>query len=125
METIVEDVIQEAGPGEVRAQSSYRLVALLAALALVVAGVAIVRGSLSPAPTRVVSQVDHKVPGLDGAGAVLGKTLGFGAVPAQIGPNPVSAIVCPILTALAAGPFGVFIAPVIAALRIAFGCASQ
>ncbi len=43
----------------------------------------------------------------------------------QIDPGAlIRAIVCPILARLAAGPFGAFIGPTIAALQARFGCVS-
>jgi hypothetical protein len=61
----------------------------------------------------------------DGAGAVLGKTLGFGAAVPQIDVSAlIRAIVCPILRSLASGPFGGFIGGIILSLEAAFGCAS-
>lgn len=80
----------------------------------------------SPAPaTKVVSEVQDSNTAIDGAGAMLGEALGFGAAPAQIDvAGLIRAIVCPILNALGSGPLGGFIGPVINQLRAAFGCIS-
>jgi hypothetical protein len=95
-------------------------------LALVLGGVVLARSADSSTPkTKVVTNVDNGKAVVDGAGAVLGRTLGFGAPTAQIDVGAlIRAIVCPILNALASGPFGGFIGPVIGGLRAAFGCVS-
>lgn len=126
METIVEDLIQEVRPaeggGSVR---SRRTMSIVAALALVVGGLVLARSADTPAPaTKVVSEVEDRNTAIDGAGAVLGQSLGFGAQTQIDVAALIRAIVCPILNALATGPLGGFIGPVINQLRVAFGCAS-
>lgn len=124
----MEDLIREAGPAEVRGPlRSWRAVSIFAALALIVGGVVLARGAEPTHKTNAVTSVvgDHGHAVFDGAGAVLGKTLGFGAAVPQINVSAlIRSIVCPILFALAAGPFGAFIGPIIASLEAAFGCAS-
>jgi len=117
----MEDLIREAGPVEVHDQRRpMRAVTIFAALALVVAGVVLARHSADPVVHDSKVVVDS--PQIDSVGGAIGQTLGLGAsAQAQIS---VAAIVCPILNALASGPFGSFIGPIIAALRVAFGCAS-
>lgn len=127
METIVEDLIQEVRPAEAGGSvRSRRTLSILAAMALVVGGLVLARSADTPAPaTKVVSEVQDHGTAVDGAGAVLGKALGFGAAPAQIDVGAlIRAIVCPILNALATGPLGGFVGPVINALRASFGCTS-
>jgi hypothetical protein len=128
LETIVvENLIREADPVEVRRPgTSRRAVSIIAAIALVLGGVVLARAADSSAPkTKVVSNIDHGKAVVDGAGAVLGRSLGFGAVQPQIDVGGlIRAIVCPILSALATGPLGGFIGFVINPLRVAFGCAS-
>lgn len=123
----MENLIQVAGPAEVRSSTrSRRAVSLIAALALVLGGMALAQAADSHAvKTKVVSNVNHGKAVVDGTGAVLGRTLGFGAAQPQIDvPALIRAIVCPILNSLAAGPFGSFIGPIINSLRVAFGCVS-
>ena len=127
LETIVENLIQVAGPAEVRSSTrSYRAVSIIAAIALVLGGVVLARSASSSAPkTSVVSNIDHGHAVIDGTGAVLGRTLGFGAVQPQIDTSAlIRSIVCPILNSLATGPFASFIGPIINSLRAAFGCTS-
>ena len=127
METIVEELVLEAGTVNVRPTTrSWRAVTIIAALALVFGGVVLARGADPTLPkTKVVTNVDHGKAVIDGTGAVLGRTLGFGAVQPQIDVAAlIRAIVCPILAILAAGPFGGLIGPVINSLRAAFGCTS-
>jgi hypothetical protein len=128
LETIVENLIREADPVEVRrAGTSRRAVSILAAIALVLGGVVLARAAAPDhAPkTHVVSNIDHGKAVVDGAGAVLGRSLGFGAVQPQIDVGAlIRSIVCPILAALASGPLGGLIGFVINPLRAAFGCTS-
>jgi hypothetical protein len=129
LETIVvENLIREADPVEVRRPgTSRRAVSIIAAIALVLGGVVLARAAAPnhAQKTHVVTNVDHGKAVVDGAGAVLGRSLGFGAVQPQIDVGGlIRAIVCPILSALATGPLGGFIGFVINPLRVAFGCAS-
>jgi hypothetical protein len=128
LETIVvENLIREADPVEVRRPgTSRRAVSIIAAIALVLGGVVLARAADSSAPkTKVVSNIDHGKAVVDGAGAVLGRSLGFGAVQPQIDVGAlIRSIVCPILAALASGPLGGLIGFVINPLRAAFGCTS-
>ena len=121
----MEDLIEVVGPVEARTGSlSRRAITVLAVLALVVGGLALARSGDTPAPTtNLVTNVEDGAQLVDGA-SVLGKSLGFGAA-AQISIPDIRLIVCPILNALASGPLGPLIAPVINALRLAFGCISQ
>lgn len=110
--------------GEVRegaqAARPMRVLTIFVAVALVLGGVALARSAGSnPSQPKVTSS--REVPGVDGVGAVLGRSLGFGAPVAQIS---ITAIVCPILEALANGPLASFIGPIINALRATFGCTS-
>ena len=126
LEIIVEDMVVEAGPVVRPTTRPVRALSIIAALALLFGGVALAQSADSGGPkTHVVTNVDHGKAVVDGAGAVLGRTLGFGAVQPQINvPDLIRAIVCPILASLLSGPFGGFIAPVINSLRVAFGCVS-
>jgi hypothetical protein len=131
LETIVENLIREADPVEVRrAGTSRRALSIFAALALILGGVALASSADSATPkTKVVTNVDNGKAVVDGAGAVLSRTLGFNAAPAQIDVGAlIRSIVCPILTAIATGPlgslFGLIILPIINSLRAAFGCTS-
>ena len=124
---MVEDLVLEAGAVNVRpATRSWRAVSIIAAVALVLGGVVLAQGHNSAVPkTKVVTNIDHGKAVIDGTGAVLGRTLGFGAPQAQIDVGAlIRSIVCPILDALASGPFGAFIGPIIGGLRAAFGCTS-
>lgn len=97
-----------------------RVMSIIAALALVVGGVVLARQAAEPATPKNGVVVDQS-PQIGNLGDAIGQSLGVGAgVQAQIN---IQAIVCPILNALGAA-FGAFIAPVIAALKFAFGCAS-
>ena len=116
----MEDLIQLAGPVEVGARRrSSRALAVAAVLALVVGGLILARHTANPRQTdKIVNNVDRSTP-VDGVGGVLGRSLGFGAVRAQIN---VSGLVCPTLNALVAQiPF---LAPVLQPLRVSFGCIS-
>lgn len=116
----MEDLTQIAGPVEVGARGrSSRVLAAVAVLALVLGGLALARHAATPLQTdKIVNNVDRSTP-FDGVGGVLGRSLGFGAAPAQIS---VSALVCPILNALVAQiPF---LAPILQPLRVSFGCIS-
>ncbi len=100
---------------------------VLAALALVLGGIALANGTDTGVPrTNVVTNIDDGQAVVDGAGATLGRTLGFGAAAQpQIDVGAlIRSIVCPILDSLASGPFGAFIGPIIAAFRAGFGCTS-
>ena len=120
---MVEDLIREAGPVEVRAERrSWRGVSVFAALALVVGGVVLAKAADSETPkAKVVTSFDNVTPQIDSTGAVLGRTLGFGAPISQFNFGTLQAIVCPILAALAGLPF---VGAVIQALRVFFGCIS-
>jgi hypothetical protein len=127
LETIVENLIREADPVEVRrAGSSRRALSIFAALALIVGGVVLARSAEPSAPkTKVVTNIEDGRAVIDGAGAALGRTLGFGAPQAQIDVAAlIRAIVCPILAALGGGPLGGLIGGIIGSLRAAFGCTS-
>jgi hypothetical protein len=126
METIVEDLIEVSSPVEARTASTpRRAITVLAALALVVGGLVLARGADAPAPTtNIVTNVEDGAKLVDGA-SVVGKSLGFGSAAAQIGIPDIRLIVCPILNALATGPLGGLIGPIINQLRLAFGCISQ
>ena len=125
----MEDLIREAGPVEMRStrRSSWRALSIFAALALVLGGVVLTRAS-DPAThdkSAVVTNIDDGTAVVDGAGAVLGRSLGFGAAQAQIDVQAlIRAIVCPILDALASGPLGGLIGGIIGSLRASFGCVS-
>ncbi len=116
----MEDLIEVAGPVEVaRPRRTNPALALVAVLALVVGGLVLARHAAAPAPSDKVVNVDNRSTPVDGVGGVLGRSLGFGAAPAQIN---IGAIVCPILNALVAQiPF---LAPFIQPLRVSFGCIS-
>lgn len=123
----MDDLIREADPVEVRRPgASRRALSTFAAIALLLGGVALAKGSDESGPkTELVTNVEDGTSTIDGAGALLGRTLGFGAAPAQIDVGGlIRAIVCPVLSALATGPLGGFIGPVINQLRVAFGCVS-
>jgi hypothetical protein len=123
----VENLIREADPVEVRrAGSSKRALSIFAAIALILGGVVLARSADSASPkTKVVTNVEDGRAVVDGAGAALGRALGFGAPQAQIDVQGlIRAIVCPILGALASGPLGGLIGGVIGSLRVAFGCTS-
>ena len=115
----MEDLIQLDSPVDVGGERrSTRGVAVLAVLALVVGGLVLARHASTPvtAKDKIVNVQNTPV---DGAGAVLGRALGFGAAPAQIN---IGAIVCPILDALIASiPF---LAPILQPIRVLFGCVS-
>ena len=97
-----------------------RAISVFAALALVLGGIALARAADQPSPTNKVV-VDNQAPHFDNVGGAIGETFGFGAA---IAPQvSIQAIVCPILAALAAA-FGPLVAPVVAQLRILFGCTS-
>ncbi len=124
----MQDVIREAGPVSTStAPRSRRAVSIFAALALVLGGVALAHGADPDTPkTSVVTNIDDGRAVVDGAGATLGRTLGFGAA---VAPQfNVGAIVCGILDAILSGPLGSllggFLAQILAPLRIAFGCTS-
>ncbi len=128
METIVENLIREADPVEVRRPgTSRRAISVFAAIALVLGGVALATRADSSLPkTKVVTNVEGGKAVVDGAGAVLGRTLGFQAAQPQIDvAGLIRAIVCPILARLAAA-FAAFpvVPQVINRLRAAFGCIS-
>lgn len=122
----MEDLIREAGPAEVRSPiRSWRAVSIIAALALVLGGVVLARGATntSHSPTAKIVQVDKAKAIIDGAGGAIGQRAGFGAPTPQI-QNFISAIVCPILDALASGPLGALIGAILAPIRAFFGCTS-
>jgi len=123
----VEDTIRVAGPVEVRStRRSWRAVSVLAAVALVFGGVVLARASdpTTYDKSQVVTNINDGSAVIDGVGATLGRTVGFGQQ-AQIDVGAlIRSIVCPILAALATGPFGGFIGPIINSLRAAFGCIS-
>ena len=107
----METIIQQVHPGGM--VSGRRIVALFAALALVLGGVVLATDKAEAAPSAAVA-----VAADEGAVASVGSALqvDVGAL--------IRAIVCPILTRLANGPFGAFIGATIAALRARFGCVS-
>ena len=117
----MEDLILEAGPAQALAERRpMRALSVFAALALVLGGIALARSADQPTPSNKVV-VDNQAPHFDNVGGVIGQTFGFGAAVApQIS---IQAIVCPVLTQLLAA-FGPLLAPVIAALRVLFGCGS-
>lgn len=122
----MEDLIREAGPVEMRStRRSWRAVSVLAAVALVLGGVVLARAS-DPAAydkSEVVTNIDDGSAVVDGAGATLGRSLGFGQQ-AQIDVGAlIRSIVCPILASLANTLPG-FVAGIINSLRAAFGCVS-
>ncbi len=122
----MEDLIREAGPVEMRSsRRSWRAVSVFAALALVMGGVVLARAS-DPAThdkSEVVTNIDNGTAVVDGAGATLGRTLGFGQQ-AQIDVGAlIRSIVCPILNALANSLPG-FAAGIINGLKASFGCIS-
>lgn len=120
----MEDLIQLESAVEVGgSRRGSRAVALVAVLALVVGGLVLARHAAAPASTDKIVNVDNHSTPVDGVGGVLGRSLGFGAVPAQIDVGAlIRSIVCPILTALVAQiPF---LAPFIQPIRVAFGCLS-
>ncbi len=123
----MEDLIEVGGSPEAAAPArSRRVITLVAALALVLGGLALAKAAETPTGgTNVVSNVDNTTKVVDGA-SLLGESLGFGAaIQPQIStPDLIRAIVCPILAVLASGPFGAFIAPLLAALQAQFGCIS-
>ena len=123
----MEDTIRVAGPVEVRStRRSWRAVSVLAAVALVFGGVVLARASdpTTYDKSQVVTNINDGSAVIDGVGATLGRTVGFGQQ-AQIDVGAlIRSIVCPILAALATGPFGGFIGPIINSLRAAFGCIS-
>lgn len=118
----MEDLIQATRPLQAKApRRQWRVASVIAAVALVFGGITLARngGSEGTAHDPAVTVSDVTT---GGVGETLGQALGFGAALApQIN---IQAIVCPILAALASGPFASFIGPVINALRIAFGCIS-
>ena len=119
----MEDLIREAGPAEVQAERRpMRALSILAALALVVGGVALARNSAEPVTSQPNVVVDG--PQFDNVGGAIGQSLGFGAAPAQINIPTLQSIVCPILEALATGPLGGLIGPIINSIRVFFGCIS-
>ncbi|MEW6154495.1 MAG: hypothetical protein AB1673_10985 [Actinomycetota bacterium] len=119
----MEDLIQATRPLEAtKPRRQWRLVTVLAAVALVMGGITLARSADSGVTADHPAIAHDATVPLDSLGSTLGETLGFGAALApQIN---IQAIVCPILAALASGPFAAFIGPVINALRIAFGCIS-
>jgi len=106
---------------------SWRAVSVLAAVALVFGGIVLARASSDPVSydkSQVVTNINDGSAVIDGVGATLGRTLGFGQQ-AQIDVGAlIRSIVCPILAALAGGPFGGFIGPIINSIRASFGCTS-
>lgn len=106
----METIIQHVHPGGT--VSARRVVALFAALALVLGGVALATETRADAAPAAAVSADS------GAVASVGSAaqIDVGAL--------IRAIVCPILARLAAGPFGPLIGNVIATLRARFGCAS-
>lgn len=124
----MEDLIQEAGPVEVRpTRRPWRAVSVLAALALVFGGVVLARASSDPATydkSEVVTNIDDGTAVVDGLGATLGRTMGFGQQAQFDVAGLIRAIVCPIFAALASGPLGGFIGTIINSLRASFGCIS-
>lgn len=106
-------------------RARWHLVTLLAVVALVAGAVAIAGGPGVARPAKVGNAVQHETKAFDGAGSAVGQLAGFGASPvhAQIGGGFVSAIVCPILNALAS-VFGPFLGPIVNTLRVFFGCTS-
>jgi hypothetical protein len=126
LEITVEDLIREAGPVEVRTtRRSWRAVSVFAAVALVLGGVVLAQAS-DPAThdkSEVVTNIDDGTAVVDGAGATLGRTLGFGQQ-AQIDVGAlIRSIVCPLLATLA-NTLPAFVAGIINSLRASFGCIS-
>ena len=123
----MEDLVLDAGAVNVRSTTrSWRALSIIAALALVFGGVVLAEGHDSAVPkTKIVTNIDHGKAVIDGTGAVLNRTLGFGAPQAQIDVGGlIRSIVCPFLNLLASGPFGAFLGPIFGGLRAAFGCTS-
>jgi hypothetical protein len=91
--------------------SGRRVVALVAALALILGGFALTTGKAEAAPSAAVAVDDG------GSLAAVGTAqIDTGAL--------IRSIVCPILDRLASGPFGPFIGNIVASLRARFGCPS-
>lgn len=104
---------------------SWRAISVFAAVALVLGGIALARSSDSATydKSEVVTNIDDGTAVVDGAGATLGRTLGFGQQ-AQIDVGAlIRSIVCPILANLLNIVPG-FAQGIINSLRAAFGCIS-
>lgn len=96
-----------------------QVVTMLAVVSLLGAALVIARDA-STSPVRDKAQVVSQATNLNAADAGAPATL-----TAQIDVGGlIRAIVCPILNALAFGPLGGFIGPIIAGLRASFGCVS-
>jgi len=120
----VEDTIQVAGPVQTQTRRSWRAISVVAALALVLGGLVLARGSDTSAfdKSEVVTNIEDGSAVVDGAGATIGRSLGFGAAP-QAQFFDICGIIRPILLALA-NSFGGFLRPLFNSLLVGFGCAS-
>ena len=107
------------------ARRSWRAVSVFAAVALILGGIVLARAS-DPAThdkTAVVTNIEDGTAVVDGAGATLGRALGFGQQ-AQIDVGAlIRSIVCPILATLVS-TLPAFAASILNGLRSAFGCIS-
>ena len=121
----MEDTIQLAGPVQTQTRRSWRAISVLAAVALVLGGVVLARGS-DPATydrSEVVTNIDDGTAVVDGVGATLGRALEFGQAP----PINVGALICAIITPILAtlsSVFGGFLSGIFAGILARFGCAS-
>jgi len=122
----VENLIREAGTVEVQRPRRWRAVSVFAALALVLGGIALTRAADDAVPkTDVVTNIEGGQAVVDGAGATLGRTLGFGAPTAQLNiPDFVCDILASILASFAGSPFGGIVSGVIQNLLVLFDCPS-
>jgi hypothetical protein len=108
----MENVTLALDPGQAAGRLKLRIGSVLVALSLVFAAFVLVQQKAEAAPAVAASAAVAAAVASPPAGAA-----------AQIDILAlIRSIVCPILNALASGPFAGFIGPIIRALQVAFGC---